>query len=144
MSEILGKVFAALQEVSVTRPMQSRYDEEGNLVCFYCGDPLSKKGFRNHSIKEHFLCRSLGGTSKNTNLVWACHTCNAKKGSMHFLKWLMEGPINVTDEIAYKLIALTIVGLATEVHQREDMPLLRRQLIDTANTILDVLGDEED
>lgn len=42
--------------------------------CYWCGDTYA-------STVDHLTPRSRGGTDDKSNLVMACHSCNARKGA---------------------------------------------------------------
>lgn len=61
------------------RRVEARY-----LNCFYCGKPPEPGQFgrRVQPLEiDHVVPLNRGGTSKESNLVMACHSCNRSKGS---------------------------------------------------------------
>lgn len=52
--------------------------------CYWCGDPYA-------GTTDHLTPRSRGGTDDRSNLVNACHSCNARKGAKtedEYRRWL--------------------------------------------------------
>lgn len=48
------------------------------LICFYCGDPISRR----IKTKDHVIPTALGGSNDPKNLVDACKPCNQLKGHL--------------------------------------------------------------
>lgn len=47
--------------------------------CFYCGVSFTGTGSRQRTV-DHRLPRALGGSDRLGNLVFACASCNQRKG----------------------------------------------------------------
>lgn len=50
-------------------------------ACFYCGAAFTPSGARQRTI-DHRVPRSLGGSQRLANLVFACRSCNQRKGDL--------------------------------------------------------------
>jgi 5-methylcytosine-specific restriction endonuclease McrA len=50
-------------------------------TCFYCGTPFTPAGARQRTV-DHRVPRALGGTEGLANLVFACRSCNQRKGDL--------------------------------------------------------------
>jgi len=62
------------RQIHVGPKLKAFIKERDKFVCQYCLTQNPKNG-----IVEHIVPISLGGTNKNHNLVFACHSCNMKK-----------------------------------------------------------------
>ena len=69
-------------------PGTSKYDLERpwfmQTVCYWCGDPYA-------NTRDHLTPTSRGGSDDTSNIVLACHSCNARKGAKtedEFRAWL--------------------------------------------------------
>lgn len=49
--------------------------------CFYCGVPTNNDRTPRQGTLDHIHPRSEGGYTLDENLVWACHSCNNRKGN---------------------------------------------------------------
>lgn len=50
-------------------------------TCFYCGAGFTGTGARQRTV-DHRVPRALGGSGRLTNLVFACRSCNQRKGDL--------------------------------------------------------------
>lgn len=50
-------------------------------ACFYCGAGFTAAGARQRTV-DHRVPRALGGSGRLTNLVFACRSCNQRKGNL--------------------------------------------------------------
>lgn len=50
-------------------------------ACFYCGSAFTPVGARQRTI-DHRIPRVRGGTDRLGNLVFACRSCNQRKGDL--------------------------------------------------------------
>lgn len=48
-------------------------------TCFYCGVVFEGTGSRQRTV-DHRLAKGHGGSDRLTNLVFACRSCNQRKG----------------------------------------------------------------
>lgn len=60
----------------MTRIRKLLYQSDGR--CWYCGVRLRMKDV----TQDHVVPRADGGTSRRSNIVAACRSCNAAKGDM--------------------------------------------------------------
>lgn len=60
------------------------------FTCAYCGANLhhAKPG---GIALDHLICRSQGGSNKNSNLVTVCSLCNSKRGDTPWQKYATGG-----------------------------------------------------
>lgn len=131
----------------------------GMKVCFYCGKPLNwgTRELRfDTAVKEHVLPKILGGTGHKGNLVWACHECNASKGTKHPLLWLAESSLSVPDEIIFDVIIRVLLAYlrivnSIDIMQREENLLTLAQmheqeekLLALAHSIIETLGEDKE
>lgn len=70
--------------------------------CFYCGVGFDGTGARQRTV-DHRVPRALGGSDRLANLVFACGSCNQRKGHRReedFVAsdWLVERRESVEDE----------------------------------------------
>ncbi len=60
--------------------------------CFYCGDKFIKDDPKWRATLEHVKCHSKGGPDNITNYIPVHQSCNSRRGTMPFVKWLKKFP----------------------------------------------------
>lgn len=60
-----------------------------NGRCAYCNRMIGLRADAKERTKDHIIPVSRGGLHATTNIAPACRACNAKKGAMTPLEWLM-------------------------------------------------------
>jgi len=109
-SKILMRMDEILTQGDSDDLMGIRINAKGETVCYYCGEIPDFRGFN----YEHLAPHSLGGPSRNWNMVLACFNCNQRKKAKTPPRWfLQEVDILSTlpDEIAIDLLARLLLNL---------------------------------
>lgn len=65
-------------------------------TCAYCGRTM-KKGER--LTRDHLVPVADGGTTCQSNIVPACHSCNSSKGKEEWREWFMKQPFFSQDRM---------------------------------------------
>jgi hypothetical protein len=66
-----------------------RYNDNGDPVCYYCGEPLDYSiEYWKRPHRDDVYPRAEGGPCDPTNWVLCCPSCNSQKGAMPPLVWL--------------------------------------------------------
>jgi len=111
--EFLRKVYHQLTDVLDSKYIGTRTNEDGQLVCFYCGKLISidtESGIELYA-QEHVIPRSRGGVSQAPNYVASCPTCNSSKQARFPLEWVARNRrIDMTAEAAIELLARILAG----------------------------------
>jgi len=126
MVELLYK--AAKDDDDWVENLGRRYDEDGHLVCYYCGRRISDRYRRdpsdhpdsNWSQGDHVFPASRGGSNVSWNIVETCYGCNQSKSDRWLTDWLalrMRSD-DVPDDIAKELIARLLLVAASKVYHQ--------------------------
>lgn len=98
------QIEARVQEISDNELVAERYDEAGNLVCYYCGAPIGK----HNTHRDHITPKSRGGFDIYWNIALACAECNLRKSISPPAFYLGLLP----DDLQIDLLARIVLGSA--------------------------------
>jgi hypothetical protein len=104
--DLLKDVLARMLELLEHPQDGTRTDAEGNLLCYYCGDPIKR---RISAQMDHVFSRSQGGPLKLWNIVLSCVTCNQAKRDHHPLDWIAAK--DLPDDVAIDYMARLLLGV---------------------------------
>jgi hypothetical protein len=96
------RIETRLQEILDNKLIAERYDEAGNLVCYYCGEPIGKR----NTHRDHIIPRSRGGFEAHWNIALACAHCNHTKSISPPAFYLGDLP----DDLQIDFLARIIFG----------------------------------
>lgn len=66
----------------IPKETRKRVAQKARYKCVYCGAAQNsiRDGKKVRGCVDHYIPLKLGGTSEESNLVFACFSCNSKKG----------------------------------------------------------------
>src|SRR3990172_2935684 len=85
---IYEQIEERVKEIGEKQLVGTRHDEDGNLACYYCGDPIGK--YSTH--RDHITPKSRGGLNLYWNIALTCADCNIRKSIKPPLFYLGQLP----------------------------------------------------
>lgn len=95
--------------VNSKQPLR-RKDEAGKMVCYYCGLPFGKERKKD---MDHITPVARGGIHAAFNKAVVCAHCNYVKNCKHPVYWLMEGRMNLDDDLLLDWLARVLYHALT-------------------------------
>lgn len=88
-----------MNNISGQKEPGQRLDENGQPVCFYCGELLDEADI------DHVVPTKLGGIDHPFNKVASCPSCNRSKNGSHPAYYLLQHLEGLPDEQMTKYLA---------------------------------------
>jgi hypothetical protein len=99
---ISDQIEVRLNEIQDNQLVGERRDEAGNLVCYYCGQPIGK--YSTH--RDHITPKSRGGLNQYWNIALSCADCNIRKSVKPPAVFLAQLP----DDLQVDFLARLVIG----------------------------------
>lgn len=107
-TSLIRQIWQRMNEIYLEGTAAVRYNDDDQLVCYYCGEPLPD-GWQQQW--EHVIPRSRGGGNRGTNGVIACYPCNQSKHARFPIDWVATAnKANLTDDLAVDFLARVLLS----------------------------------
>lgn len=74
-------------------------------ICYYCGISFNSTDWGQKKTYDHIMPKARGGVDLPFNLAIVCNRCNRDKGSKHPIYYLMEGSLNLENQLLLDWLA---------------------------------------